>query len=144
MHGVGATRRYQKLIFPKVRTLLGNVDLAVLRPENQNPTHVTPLIATLTAGFFREMLVVVGPPPTPPNKDLVKQQERQAFLRLCDLIMKAARPKRTIRVRDDQRLKPRSYWVKAVEVDGETYAVCSFTQFICLCSFPHELRSLVM
>ena len=39
---------------------VGNPDLAVLRPENQHPTHVTPLIAALAAGLFREQLVVLG------------------------------------------------------------------------------------
>ena len=39
---------------------VGNPDLAVLRPENQNQTHVTPLIAALAAGLFREQLVVLG------------------------------------------------------------------------------------
>ena len=39
---------------------VGNPDLAVLRPENQHQTHVTPLIAALAAGLFREQLVVLG------------------------------------------------------------------------------------
>ena len=39
---------------------VGNPDLAVLRPENQHQTHVTPRIAALAAGLFREQLVVLG------------------------------------------------------------------------------------
>ena len=39
---------------------VGNPDIAVLRPENQRPTHVTPHIAALAAGLFREQLVVLG------------------------------------------------------------------------------------
>ena len=39
---------------------VGNLDLAVLRPENQHQTHVTPHIAALAAGLFREQLVVLG------------------------------------------------------------------------------------
>lgn len=39
---------------------IGNPDLAVLRPENQLRTHVTPRIAALAAGLFREQLVVLG------------------------------------------------------------------------------------
>jgi hypothetical protein len=39
---------------------IGNPDIAVLRPENQHPTHVTPRIAALAAGLFREQLVVLG------------------------------------------------------------------------------------
>ena len=43
---------------------IGNIDLAVLRPENQRPTHVTPRIATLAAGLFREQLIVLGRRPS--------------------------------------------------------------------------------
>ncbi len=43
---------------------MGNLDLAVLRPENQRPTHVTPRIAALAAGLFREQLVVLGRRPS--------------------------------------------------------------------------------
>jgi hypothetical protein len=39
---------------------VGNPDIAVLRPENQRPTHVTPRIAALATGLFREQLVVLG------------------------------------------------------------------------------------
>ncbi|KAH9984055.1 S-adenosyl-L-methionine-dependent methyltransferase, partial [Russula compacta] len=39
---------------------VGSLDLAVLRPENQHPTHVTPRIAALATGLFREQLVVLG------------------------------------------------------------------------------------
>jgi DNA (cytosine-5)-methyltransferase 1 len=43
---------------------IGNLDLAVLRPENQRPTQVTPRIAALAAGLFREQLVVLGRRPS--------------------------------------------------------------------------------
>ncbi|KAI9429370.1 hypothetical protein BJY52DRAFT_1345301 [Lactarius psammicola] len=43
---------------------MGNIDLAVLRPENQRPTHVTPRIAALAKGLFREQLVVLGRRPS--------------------------------------------------------------------------------
>jgi len=39
---------------------VGNLDIAVLRPENQHPTHVTPRIAALATGLFREQLVILG------------------------------------------------------------------------------------
>jgi hypothetical protein len=39
---------------------VANPDIAVLRPENQRPTHVTPRIAALATGLFRERLVVLG------------------------------------------------------------------------------------
>ena len=43
---------------------MGNIDLAVLRPENQRPTHVTPRIAALATDLFREQLVVLGRRPS--------------------------------------------------------------------------------
>ena len=43
---------------------MGNLDLAVLRPENQRQTHVTPRIAALATGLFREQLVVLGRRPS--------------------------------------------------------------------------------
>jgi hypothetical protein len=43
---------------------MGNLDLAVLRPENQRQTHVTSRIAELAAGLFREQLVVLGRRPS--------------------------------------------------------------------------------
>ena len=45
---------------PSRLVAVGNLDVAVLRPENQHPTHVTPRIAALATGLFREQLVVLG------------------------------------------------------------------------------------
>ena len=50
--------------FRLLPSTMGNLDLAVLRPENQRPTHVTPRIAALAAGLFREQLVVLGRRPS--------------------------------------------------------------------------------
>jgi hypothetical protein len=50
----------------RISSGVGNLDTSVLRPENQKPTHVTPRIAALATGLFREQLVVLGrklPPP---------------------------------------------------------------------------------
>ncbi|KAI0296344.1 hypothetical protein B0F90DRAFT_1746816 [Multifurca ochricompacta] len=47
-------------------SIMGNPDIAVLRPENQRPTHVTPRIAALATGLFREQLVVLGRKPSAP------------------------------------------------------------------------------
>ncbi|KAI9510780.1 S-adenosyl-L-methionine-dependent methyltransferase [Russula earlei] len=44
----------------RVFTGVSNPDTAVLRPENQQPTHVTPRVAALATGLFREQLVVLG------------------------------------------------------------------------------------
>ncbi|TFY55316.1 hypothetical protein EVG20_g9367 [Dentipellis fragilis] len=61
-----------------------NRDLAVLRPEQQNPTHVTPLISVLAAGLFREQLIVVGPKPAQPSRAVLRrrrERERQTIIR---------------------------------------------------------------
>ena len=44
---------------PRLQVGVGSWDLAVLRPENQNTTHVTPLIDSLAQGWFHEHLHVV-------------------------------------------------------------------------------------
>jgi hypothetical protein len=59
-------RVYPRRVPSRLTAGVGNIDLAVLRPENQHPTHVTPRIAALATGLFREQLVVLGrrlPPP---------------------------------------------------------------------------------
>ncbi|KAI0095061.1 S-adenosyl-L-methionine-dependent methyltransferase [Irpex rosettiformis] len=48
---------------------LGDIDLQVLRPENQNTTIVTPLIAHLAEGYFRESLHVLGPKFAPSSSE---------------------------------------------------------------------------
>lgn len=58
----------------------GDIDLAVLHPENQVRTHVTPAIAALAQGWFSESLVVVGPPPSKPSLDKQQEQLRQERL----------------------------------------------------------------
>ncbi|KAJ3915519.1 hypothetical protein F5877DRAFT_81752 [Lentinula edodes] len=52
-----------------------NIDITVLKPENQTPTTVTPLINTLAQKYFRENLRVVAPRPP---RDLEKIRERQS------------------------------------------------------------------
>lgn len=109
--------------FPKNKALLGNLDLAVLKTENQNPTHVTPRIATLAQGLVREELVVVGPPPPARNKDLVQIEERKAYDHLCRLVTKAKKTVKNIDYRKDDRVSVHSEFYKAVEVEKEIYRV---------------------
>jgi hypothetical protein len=54
------SRVHQRRAPFRLPATVGNPDLAVLRPENQHQTHVTPLIAALATGLFREQLVVLG------------------------------------------------------------------------------------
>jgi hypothetical protein len=60
----------QKVPAPPKAWASGNVDIRVLRPENQSQTVVTPLIAGLATGLFRESLHVLSSrkPSTPGAK----------------------------------------------------------------------------
>lgn len=100
-------------------TTRGCKDIAVLRPENQNATHVTPRIAKLATGWFREQLVVVGPQPRVepgiPYDDLRKRVKE--FLQRVSM-------RREIRFRPaEQRLRQGSRWLKYITIDGNDYAV---------------------
>ncbi|KAG1839477.1 S-adenosyl-L-methionine-dependent methyltransferase [Suillus tomentosus] len=102
-----------------VITTRGCKDIAVLRPENQNATHVTPRIAKLATGWFREQLVVVGPQPRVepgiPYDDLRK--------RVKEFVQRVSM-RREIRFRPaEQRLRQGSRWLKYITIDGNDYAV---------------------
>ena len=45
------------MLFRLLLLCMENLDIALLQPENQCLAHVTPWIATLTAGLFRDQLV---------------------------------------------------------------------------------------
>lgn len=103
------------------RKLLGNIDLAVLRPENQNPTHVTALIDKLAEGLFRERLVVVGPPPRRPDAVQLARMQRQKKLKLLRYLTEDRKITKKIVFPGKEQLKG-IYW-KAVSVDDEVYRV---------------------
>ncbi|KZT70140.1 S-adenosyl-L-methionine-dependent methyltransferase [Daedalea quercina L-15889] len=104
-----------------------NLDLAVLRPENQNPTHVTPLIDKLARGWFNERLHVIGAKlPEDRRESEAKRARLWMLQRLGEYIerqMKKAQSKKTRldtyahgdRIVDE-------YW-KTVTVDGIKYSV---------------------
>ncbi|PCH37981.1 S-adenosyl-L-methionine-dependent methyltransferase [Wolfiporia cocos MD-104 SS10] len=108
---------------PVMRHLLrGNIDLVVLRPENQNRTHVTPLIDRLSLGLFQEHLEVVGAR-TPAKRDIRRIMNRgrswliellSKQLEKLDQIPKLIFPY-DARIRDE-------YW-NAVEIDGVRFSV---------------------
>lgn len=110
---------------PKNKALIGNPDLAVLKAENQNPTHVTPRIAALAQGLVREELVVVGPPPPVRNKDLLQIEKKKAYDHLCGLIVKAKKEFKAVDYRKEDRVSVHSEFYKAVEVEKEIYRVNS-------------------
>ena len=107
---------------PHLKSLIGNPDLQVLKSENQTPTHVTPLIASLAQGLVQEDLVVVGPPPHPQNKAVLEQQKTAAYARLCKLVKNAKLPK----YEDGKvQLAPKSRFLRSVQIGHEKYSVCA-------------------
>jgi len=112
---------------PPIKSLLGaDLDLAVLKAENQTQTHVTPLIASLAHGLVHEELFVVGGRPPPQNKALAEAREKAAHARLQELVRKAkilpGQPRVDVRPLEDP-IKPRSIYLKSVRINGEMYQV---------------------
>ena len=107
----------------QARHLIGNPDLAVLRTENQTTTHVTPRIDMYATGFFREALMVIGPPPVHPRKPS-PAEEQEIRGRLHRLLAKASDDRRpNIEIRPNKRLKARSVWLSEIQINGENYHV---------------------
>ncbi|KAK2464749.1 hypothetical protein APHAL10511_003167 [Amanita phalloides] len=108
------------------RALLGNPDLAVLKPENQNVTHVTPRIAELIQGFVREEIYVIGARPPLPDKKQIEVLEQNAYARLCSLIRRAHTTKKSIDWNKEDRLVPGSDYVRSMNIDDQKYHVGDF------------------
>lgn len=115
----GPRNRY----LPKSK-VLSNLDLAVLKVENQKATHVTPLIAALAEGLVREELVVVGPRAPTRNQDLFQLERKKAYDYLCRLIAKAKKEIKDVDYKKEDRVSVHSEFYKAVEVEKEIYRVC--------------------
>ena len=103
--------------------LSSNLDLAVLKVENQNPTHVTPRIAALADGLVRETLEVVGPRAPTRKQDLLQLEKKKAYDYLCRLIAKAKKEIKDIDYKKEDRVSVHSEFYKAVEVEKEVYRV---------------------
>ncbi|RPD65262.1 S-adenosyl-L-methionine-dependent methyltransferase [Lentinus tigrinus ALCF2SS1-6] len=112
------TRRRPKL---KKGLMLGNLDLAVLRPENQNPTHVTPLIDSLAHGLFQESLHVVGPRTKRPAKHELRRQQQEMRSYVCRLLYRNLEDLPRVSFPTSERLRD-EYW-NAVLIRGELYKV---------------------
>ncbi|KAF8079195.1 S-adenosyl-L-methionine-dependent methyltransferase [Lyophyllum atratum] len=112
---------------PPIKALLGsNIDAAVLKAENQIPTHVTPFIASLAQGLVYEELVVVGVRPPPPNMAQKEAQKEAAHARLCELVELALKQHRKrVDIPIEHRVKIgntlSATWITAAEVDGVLY-----------------------
>lgn len=96
---------------------VGNPDLAVLRPENQHQTHVTPLIAALAAGLFREQLVVLGRHLPAPRfrrgSANVSTGERNALVRALAMAL-CAEGTQKIEAPVDWRIHPRRPFMRRI------------------------------
>ena len=102
---------------------VGNVDLAVLKRENQTQTHVTPLIDSYANGFFREKLYVIGPPlKRPPALSREAQTTiRSQLLRLLGKVVRNKHP--IVNLSSSNRLKPNSSYWNHVIIDNVEYQV---------------------
>ena len=118
---------------PRSRATVGNIDLAVLKAENQNATHVTPRIAKLAQGLFREDIEVVGPPPPPINRAQVEIEKKRQNSTLKALYDQAKKAKKKINYNKDDRISVRDDMYKAVQVDGVVYNVGNLRSVFFLC-----------
>ncbi|KDR85517.1 hypothetical protein GALMADRAFT_218616 [Galerina marginata CBS 339.88] len=108
---------------PKIKSYLGNIDLAVLKDEHQNTTCVTPRIAKLAQGLFREKMRVIGRPPTPLNKSEEDAYKTKAFKVLNRLIAKAKKPKKEIDYHKADRVSVQSGCYSSVDIDRKKYSI---------------------
>ena len=108
---------------PYNRALLGNPDLAVLKAENQNVTHVTPRIAELIQGLVKEEICVIGARPPPPDMARLEILKQKAYKELCSLIQKARITRRNIDWKKEDRITRQSDYVHSVTIDGQRYSV---------------------
>lgn len=115
--------------------ILGNPDLAVLRPENQSSTHVTPRIGAMARGYFKGDLIVVGPPPKLIDNDLVERNQRRLFVRVQNMLAMANTAKRKIAFPREHLTERGSRWANAVEIDGIVYRVSSVSNCISCTSY---------
>lgn len=104
---------------------VGNPDIAVLKTENQNPTHVTPLIASLAKGYVNEELVVIGPPPKKINEVAEEQRRRHALGVIWKLIERVRWGLLEVDWKKEDKVNARSNYLKKAWVGGEIYKVSS-------------------
>lgn len=112
---------------PKNKTLIGNPDITVLKSENQNTTCVTPRIAKLAKGLFREEMIVLGPPPPPVNKSEAEAVKARAARNLRQLISKAKSGNKKITYRKEDRISVGRDHYSAIRIEGVEYKVWAYT-----------------
>lgn len=103
--------------------LLGSVDISVRKAENQNRTHVTPLIASLVPkeSLFETLLAVGSPLPKMSDQEVARRRIRSKK-KIWEL-MSNARSKKTVDWRKEDRVSPGSQYLKKVTINGAEYQV---------------------
>lgn len=109
-----------RVTVPRKPTVGRDLDLAVLRPENQSATRVTPRIAKLAEGYFRDEIMVVGSAPPPMDKVALEADKKRTRRRLWYLIEKATRKKR-INYNKNNRVSVQYQYYTEVEIEGKPY-----------------------
>ncbi|KAF8963951.1 S-adenosyl-L-methionine-dependent methyltransferase [Flammula alnicola] len=89
-----ARRNGPKVKVQPKKPLSGNLDLAVLKPENQSTTCVTPRIAKLAEGYFHEEIMVVGSAPPAINKAAEEAKQKKDRDLLSKLILELQKEKK--------------------------------------------------
>ncbi|KAJ3830251.1 S-adenosyl-L-methionine-dependent methyltransferase [Lentinula raphanica] len=103
-----------------------NIDLAVLQPQNQTPTTVTPLVASLAQRYFRENLrVTAARPRRDPDKERKRQEVRAEVFKDLQRLIKHCFHRAKCRWDYDKadRIGHGSRYLKAVTVDGVRYEI---------------------
>ena len=95
----------------------------MLKAENQGPTRVTPRIAKLAAGYFRDEIKVVGSAPPPLNKASLEATRKRARRRLWKLIESTRRLKANIDHNKKHKIKVGEDYYSEVTIDKIPYKV---------------------
>ncbi|KAK1234239.1 hypothetical protein PQX77_002546 [Marasmius sp. AFHP31] len=103
-----------------------NPDTALLRPENQQPTQVTPRIGELAKGLVPENIHILGAKPK--DSGPTRKQVQDTRNRLKDLVSRARRiihgpSNPTIDHRKEDRLTRNSDFTKKVTIDRKEYQI---------------------
>ncbi|EKM61513.1 uncharacterized protein PHACADRAFT_204683 [Phanerochaete carnosa HHB-10118-sp] len=99
-----------------------NLDLLVLRPERQNSTTVTPLVAKLSDGLFLgeqfKLLVTAREQQTNEERRREFQQQRNQLL---EFLRRASKPRTSIGFPNDGQVRPRSDFWNCVVLEDTTF-----------------------
>lgn len=126
-----ANKRKIRMDAADLRTV-GNIDVSLLRQENQNPTHVTSHIANLASGLFREQMMVVGRRTHGVGKEVLTRRESVQFNSMKKYQRQTLLKVKAVKWRPEWAVDRNIGWFFKAEVDGTIYSVCIYT--LCLSS----------